>query len=312
VEAGRVRDVQAGEGLRVNPAVSVIIPVYNTDRFVAQTIESVLTQTFGDFELIAIDDGSTDRSREILDEFAKRDPRVRVVSRANKGLVETLNEGLSLARGPLVARMDADDLCDPRRIELQVRSLTDDPRLVAVGCSAAAIDEEGNVLGDYSTPATHEEIEVSHLKGHSAIHHPSVMFRTDVVRRLGGYRDLVPCEDFDLWLRLGEVGRLANLPEKLITKRLFPGSIVARTLDKRQRVLTQILREAWDRRKLPGDPPPAPQPIADRAALFRQWGWMALKGGHVRTSRRYAFKALATQPFRTESWRLVACSLRGR
>jgi glycosyltransferase involved in cell wall biosynthesis len=296
----------------MTPAISVIMPVYNTERFVAETTESVLAQTFADFELIAIDDGSNDRSREILESFAARDSRVRVVSRANKGLVATLNEGLSLARGEFVARIDADDLCDPRRFELQVKALRDDPALVAVGCCAAAMDEDGSRLGDYSTPLTHEDIEASHLRGDSAIHHPSVMFRTDAVRRLGGYRELVPCEDFDLWLRLGEVGRLANLPERLITKRLFAGSIVATTLDKRQRVLKQILAEAWQRRKLPGEPPPPAQPIADRADLFRQWGWMALKEGHVRTSRRYALKAVKAQPFRGASWRLMACSLRGR
>lgn len=294
------------------PALSVIMPVYNTERFVAQTTESVLAQTFPDFELIAIDDGSADRSREILDGFAKRDARVRVVSRGNKGLVATLNEGLSLARSPLIARIDADDLCDPRRFELQTRALGENPNLVAVGSCAAAIDEDGNRLGDYSTPLTHEAIEASHLRGDSAIHHPSVMFRADIVRDLGGYRELVPCEDFDLWLRLGEVGRLANLPERLITKRLFAGSIVATTLDKRQRVLERIMAEAWQRRRLPGEPPPPPQPIADRADLFRQWGWMALRAGHVRTSRRYALKAVKAQPFRGASWRLVACSLRGR
>jgi glycosyltransferase involved in cell wall biosynthesis len=288
------------------------MPVYNTERFVAETTESVLAQTLQDFELIAIDDGSTDRSREILEGFARRDPRVRVVSRPNKGLVATLNEGLALARAPLVARIDADDLCDPRRFEKQVRALSDDPRLVAVGSCSAAIDEDGNALGNYPTPLSHEEIEKEHLRGHSSIHHPSVMFRTEVVRQLGGYRELVPCEDFDLWLRLGEVGRLANLPDNLITKRLFPGSIVATTLDKRRRVLEQIMREAWGRRQLPGAPPPPPDVIADRADLLRQWGWMALQGGHVKTSRRYAMKALRAQPFKGETWRLIACSIRGR
>ena len=295
-----------------NPAVSVIMPVYNTERFVAETTESVLAQTFADFEFIIIDDGSTDRSREIVENFARRDPRVRVISRPNKGLVATLNEGLAAATGPLIARMDADDLCDPRRFELQVTRLNEDSGLVAVGCCAAAIDEDGNRLGDYATPLGHEEIESSHLHGDSAIHHPSVMFRTEPVRRLGGYRELVPCEDFDLWLRLGEVGRLANLPDRLITKRLFPGSIVATTLDKRQRVLKQIMAETWQRRGLPGTPPQPSQPVADRADLFRQWGWMALKGGHVATSRRYALKSLKAQPFHGGSWRLMACSLRGR
>jgi glycosyltransferase involved in cell wall biosynthesis len=288
------------------------MPVYNTERFVAETTESVLAQRFRDFELIAIDDGSTDRSRQILEGFARRDPRVRVVSRPNKGLVATLNEGLALAMAPLIARIDADDLCHPQRFEKQVRALNDDPNLVAVGSCSAAIDEDGNALGNYPTPPSHEEIEREHLRGHSSIHHPSVMFRTEVVRQLGGYRELVPCEDFDLWLRLGEVGRLANLPENLITKRLFPGSIVATTLDKRRRVLDRIMREAWERRHLPGDPPAPPGVIADRADLLRQWGWMALQGGHVKTSRRYALKALRAQPFRGETWRLIACSIRGR
>jgi glycosyltransferase involved in cell wall biosynthesis len=293
-------------------AVSVLMPVYNTERFVAETTESVLAQTFRAFELIAIDDGSKDRSREILEGFAKRDPRVRVVSRPNKGLVATLNEGLALAKAPLIARIDADDLCHPQRFEKQVQALNDDPDLVAIGSCSAAIDEEGNALGNYPTPLTHDEIEKEHLRGHSSIHHPSVMFRTDVVRQLGGYRELVPCEDFDLWLRLGEIGRLANLPENLITKRLFPGSIVATSLNKRRGVLERIMREAWDRRKLSGKPPAPPEVIADRADLLRQWGWMALQGGHVKTSRRYALKALRAQPFRGETWRLIACSIRGR
>jgi glycosyltransferase involved in cell wall biosynthesis len=294
------------------PAVSVLMPVYNTERFVAETTESVLAQTFGDFELIAIDDGSTDRSREILECFAKRDPRVRVVSRPNRGLVATLNEGLALAKAPLIARIDADDLCHPQRFEKQVQTLNEDGRLVAVGSCSAAIDEEGNALGDYPTPLSHEDIEKQHLRGQSSIHHPSVMFRTEAVRRLGGYRELVPCEDFDLWLRLGEIGRLANRPENLITKRLFPGSIVATTLDRRRRVLEQIMSEAWQRRHLPGNPPAPPEVISDRADLLRQWGWMALQGGHVKTSRRYALKALRAQPFRGETWRLIACSIRGR
>lgn len=296
----------------MTPKISVIMPVYNTERFVAETTETVLAQTFADFEFIILDDGSTDGSLAILEAFAKRDPRVRIVSRGNKGLVATLNEGLALARAPFVARMDADDLCDPRRFELQLKAFNDDPRLVAVGCSAHAIDEFGNALGDYSTPSSHEEIEALHLRGDSAIHHPSVMFRTEAVRALGGYRELVPCEDFDLWLRLGEVGRLANLPEPLITKRLFPGSIVATTLDKRQRVLKQIMSDAWARRKLPGEPPTPRQPLSTRADMFRQWGWMALKARQLTTSRRYAFKAVKAEPFQSSSWRLLVCAVRGR
>src|SRR5688500_4258827 len=109
----------------IMPTVSVIMPVYNTERFVAETTESVLAQTFSDFEFLIIDDGSTDGSKAILEGFARRDPRVRVVSRANKGLVATLNEGLALATAPLVARMDADDLCDPTRFKKQVKAMNE-------------------------------------------------------------------------------------------------------------------------------------------------------------------------------------------
>jgi hypothetical protein len=288
------------------------MPVYNAERFVAEAIESVLAQTFTDFELLILDDGSSDRSRAILDAFARRDPRVRIVGRPHRGVAATLNHGLALASAPFVARMDADDLCDPARFERQVAALKADPALLAVGCWAATIDEEGNRLGDFMTPLTHEEIETCHLRGDSAIHHPSVMFRTEAVRELGAYRDFAPHEDFDLWLRLGEVGRLANLPERLITKRLYLGSIVATTLDERQRVLTQIMADAWRRRDLPGSPPAPRQPIANHADFYRQWGWMALKVGQVAMSRRYARKALRAQPFHGESWLLMACALRGR
>ena len=293
--------------------VSVIMPVYNAARFVAETVETVLGQTFPDFEFVIINDGSTDDSLSILQGYAKRDARIKLISRPNTGYVVALNEGLEVAKGRFVARIDADDLSDPRRLELQVERMRREPDLVALGSCASAIDEDGLPLGDYSNPLTHEEIEAAHLRGESSIHHPAVMMRPEAVRKVGGYRkQFMPCEDFDLWLRLGEVGRLANLPERLLTKRLFAGSAVATTLDKQERLVRQILDETWKRRGLPGEPTITPRVLFEQADLFRQWGWMALKEGHVRTSRRYAMRALRRQPFRKSSWRLVACSLRGR
>ncbi len=139
------------------------------------------------------------------------------------------------------------------------------------------------------------------------------MFRTEAVRKLGGYRDFVTCEDFDLWLRLGEVGRLANLPERLITKRLFAsGASSPRRSTSASASSKQIMADAWRRRNLPGSPPAAAATDRERADLFRQWGWMALKVGQVATSRRYARKALRAQPLDSESWLLMACALRGR
>jgi glycosyltransferase involved in cell wall biosynthesis len=297
----------------VTPAVTVLMPVYNAERFVARTAETVLAQTFGDFEFVVINDGSTDGSLAILQGFAKRDPRIRLISRPNTGYVVALNEGLGLARAQFVARIDADDLADPRRLELQVARMRQEPDLVALGSNALAIDEDGHVLGDYTVPLTHDEIEAEHLRGSSSIHHPAVMLRTEAVRRVGGYRrELMPCEDFDLWLRLGEIGRLANLPEKLLTKRLFVGSAVATNLEKQEKLVKQILSEAWQRRRLGGAPEMPPRRLRDKVDLYRQWGWMALRGGHLRTSRRYAVRAIVSRPLDKASWRLALCSLRGR
>lgn len=299
-------------GQNPTPAVTVLMPVYNADRFVAQTVDSVLAQSFGDFEFLIINDGSTDGSLDILQTYARRDSRVRLVSRPNTGYVIALNEGLELARGEFVARIDADDLAAPRRLELQVARMRAEPNLVALGSNADAIDEAGRMLGDYDVPSTHEEIEASHLKGSSSIHHPAVMLRPEAVRRVGGYRrEFMPCEDFDLWLRLGEIGRLANLPEKLLTKRLFVGSAIASNLAKQERLVQQIVGEAWGRRGLDGSPALRVNGLRGPGDLYRQWGWMALRGGRVGTSRRYAARAILAQPFDPQSWRLALCSLRG-
>jgi glycosyltransferase involved in cell wall biosynthesis len=294
------------------PAVTVLMPVYNAERFVGQTVDSVLAQGFRDFEFLIINDGSTDRSLEILQSYADRDDRIRLLSRPNTGYVAALNEGLGLARGEFIARIDADDLADPRRLELQLARMRPEPGLVALGSNAWAMDEEGRLLGDYDVPLTHEEIEAAHLRGSSSVHHPAVMLRPEVVKRVGGYRkELMPCEDFDLWLRLGEVGRLANLPEKLLTKRLFAGSAVASNLAKTEKLVKRIVAETWERRRLPGEPAIPPRRLVRQVDLYRQWGWMALKAAQVATSRRYAAKALMSRPLEADSWRLALCSLRG-
>lgn len=293
--------------------VSVIMPVYNAEKFVSATVDCILNQTYRHFEFIIIDDGSTDGSLQILERYARRDQRIRLVSRPNTGYVVALNEALELARGPLIARMDADDLCDSRRFEIQVRRMDEDPRLVALGSCANAIDEDGHMLGDYSVPLTHEEIEKQHLRGNSSIHHPAVMMRTWAVRKVGGYRaHYKPCEDYDLWLRLAEVGRVANLPEKLLTKRLFAGSVVGSSLHVQENIVREILGETWQRRGLHGKFKLPTKRIRNRADLYRQWAWMALRRGQVPTSRHYAARAFFMQPLKLESWRLAYCSIRGK
>jgi glycosyltransferase involved in cell wall biosynthesis len=127
-----------------SPLISVCMPVYNAERYVSEAIESVLSQTFKDFEFLILDDGSTDGSLAILKGHAERDPRIRLTSRPNKGLAPTLNELMDQARGEFVARMDADDVSLPERLERQADYLRKHPDCVIVGCHALVMDSDGD------------------------------------------------------------------------------------------------------------------------------------------------------------------------
>lgn len=294
----------------VRPAISVIMPVHNTAGWVGQSIRCILDQTFDDFELIVLDDGSTDHTLAAVKQAMGEDRRACVISRANKGLVETLNEGLSRARGEFIARMDGDDLCHRERFALQIARLRSEPSLVALGTCAEAIDPEGHMLGHADVPLSHEGIEERHLHGDSCIFHPSVMMRALALHEVGGYRALSPVEDFDLWLRLGEVGRLANLPDRLFIWRRTLTGIVASQAARRSEMLRVAMTDAWRRRGLPGDPPrPTPKP-QNAAELFLQWGWMALDHGEKRTAKKYALRAIRERPFAWPTWRLAVHALR--
>jgi glycosyltransferase involved in cell wall biosynthesis len=294
------------------PRVSLLLPVYNTQRYIAATVESILKQTFTDFEFIIIDDGSTDRSPDILRRYAQQDQRIRLICRENQGLVATLNEGLDLARADLLARIDADDLSHPDRLALQVQRFDLEPNLVLLGSCAKTIDDNGEVFGDYNVPLNHDDIEARHLQGHSSIHHPAAMMRCSAVQNVGRYRNLVPCEDFDLWLRLGEVGHIANLPQPLLYKRMLVSGGVVSGATRRNQVLQQIMLETWQRRNLPGQPVLPATKLLSQADFYRQWGWMALKEKNRKASSRFARKALLSSPLHMETWKLAYCALRGR
>jgi glycosyltransferase involved in cell wall biosynthesis len=140
------------------PRVTVLLPVHDAERFLAEAVESVLAQSFRDFELLAIDDGSRDASAEILGDFARRDRRVRVVHRPHQGLIATLNDGLALARGELIARMDADDVALPRRLELQLARLDREPSLVCIGGAFEVIDARGRRIDSVRHPCDFDSL----------------------------------------------------------------------------------------------------------------------------------------------------------
>jgi glycosyltransferase involved in cell wall biosynthesis len=279
----------------------------------------VLGQTFRDFELILIDDGSTDDSAQIVNQAAAGDQRLRVVSQENKGVSSAANLGTQFARGEFLARMDADDLCFPQRLEKQVAFLREHPDHVAVGSRVMFIDDEGDEL--FEMPGillSHEEIDRGLMAVEWTILQPAVMMRTEAVRRVGGYRpDLHIHEDHDLFLKLAEIGKLANLPEVLLKYRQRADSAVTVYADRHVESFRSVYEEAWKRRGLTGRreiPVIAPHlNVPDRLLKrHRFWGWMSLKGGNVRIARKYARAGLWLAPFSLESWRLMYCALRGR
>jgi glycosyltransferase involved in cell wall biosynthesis len=209
------------------PIVSVILPVFDAEAFLPEAVGSILAQTFSDFELIAIDDGSTDRSAEILAEQAVSDARIRVVSRGNRGLAHTLNEGLSAARADYVAIMNADDVSLPDRLSRQVAFLNSNPRVGAVGGQARLMLADGKVGPATRLPLTPAAIR-GFLKKTSPFAHPAVMMRRQDALAVGGYRPQIePAEDLDLWLRLAERRDIANLPEVVLHYRLHAGQATA-------------------------------------------------------------------------------------
>jgi glycosyltransferase involved in cell wall biosynthesis len=298
------------------PLISVLFPVYNGEKYLAQAVDSILAQTLADFELIIIDDGSTDGSLARL-KLYERDPRVRLISRPNTGITGALNEMIGLSRGRYLARMDSDDAAAPERFAKQVEYLNAHPECVIVGSRVMIMDPYGSPVSPTGQKLTHEEIDAELLTsgGGWAMVHPSVMMRKEAVARVGGYRSQWRhCEDHDLYLRLAEVGKVANLPEPLLWYRRHYGSINFNKASEQAAQKEALLREAYERRGLPmpnnwKQESWAPPPAEEQARL---WGWAALKIGNLMVARRHAFNALVKAPQSVQSWRLLYCAIRGR
>lgn len=207
-------------------AIDVLVPVYNAAATLDESFESLAAQSLGDFRVIAVDDGSTDASPRLLAAWAARDPRFTFISTPNGGIVSALNAALAQVTAPIIARLDADDLCDPARFERQHLFLTRHPRAVAVGGQVSHIDEHGAPVermphpGD---PAQADPWAIPALEPY--IIHPFLMARTDAMRAAGGYRHVPHSEDSDLYWRLRDHGTLHNLDEMMGRYRLHSGSI---------------------------------------------------------------------------------------
>ena len=209
------------------PRVTVLMAVYNGEWYVREAVAGILAQTLGDFEFLIIDDGSTDSSAEIIAQF--QDPRIRLVSnKENIGLTASLNRGLEMARAELVARQDADDISLPDRLAKQVRYLEEHPQVAVAGTQVELVDEAGAVLMGHNNPCSHAGV-IWGLLFHTTLYHPTVMMRKAAVAQGGGYDEkYITAQDYDLWCRMAQTARFANLPDVLVRYRIHPGSVSAR------------------------------------------------------------------------------------
>jgi glycosyltransferase involved in cell wall biosynthesis len=228
-------------GQASSPLVTVLMPIYNGEAFVADALESILEQTFRDFEFPIIDDGSTDESVKIIERYA--DPRIRLVCNDERvALIRTLNRGLELARGKYIARMDADDVSLPERLERQVAFMEANPAIGACGTWATTIgDGDGS---EWRYPEGADDIRCR-LLFHTAIVHPSVCIRRDAFARHHFQFDeaYLHAEDYELWCRISEVVPLANLGSVLLRYRIHAASVSRQHQAVQEATMRRIHRE---------------------------------------------------------------------
>jgi glycosyltransferase involved in cell wall biosynthesis len=221
------------------PRVSVLLPVYNAEQFVEQAVNSILGQTFKNFELIVIDDGSTDRSAAILESLARVDSRIAFYRQPNAGLIASLNRACSLGRGTYVARMDADDISLPTRFEKQVAYLDSHKDIGVAGTWIQDIDARGQPGPVWPLPSNPATI-VWFLMFGNCMAHPSIMMRSEIMKSLGYRTEAAHIEDYDLWVRAAAATRLANIPEVLLRHRVFNQSVSTRHLSSQQEAAAKL------------------------------------------------------------------------
>lgn len=214
--------------------IDVLMTVYNGERFIAQAVESIQSQSIRDWRLIVVDDCSTDSTPDILASFANKDHRLRILRGEHKGIAAAANIGLSAVTAPLVARIDSDDIAAPNRLETQAQYMLLNTSIVAVGSYVRLIDSENGRLGLRTAPTDPAKIEAT-LKTRNCMCHPSAMIRTEAMRKINGYRSKFHNSlDYDLWLRLLDVGQISNQAQELLLYRRHPSQVSAKGNTHRQ------------------------------------------------------------------------------
>jgi len=283
-------------------SVSVVMAVHNGSRFLEEAVESILNQTLRDFEFIIINDGSSDGSGQILEMYSSMDKRIRLFHQDKQGLTKSLNTGIQLSSAELIARMDADDVSAPKRLQTQVEYLSNHSDVVCLGAQALKIDNDGDPLFPWNVPLEHDEIVDELLCGTGGqIIHPLFLVRREALKKVGGYNEkYLYAQDYDLLLRLADIGLLANLPEVLLSYRIHcSGATFAKRKEQQIYALIACLN-AHDRRSTP---------VSDIAISYlacpdvqiishAELANKALNAGYIKSAEKHALKALPNfRPF---------------
>ena len=227
--------------------VSVVMAVYNGEKYLREAVNSILSQTFKDFEFIIINDGSTDATREILESY--RDPRIVLIHQGHVGLTKSLNKGITQAKGEYIARQDADDISLPERLENQIEFMESHKNIALLGTAAKIIDERGGYLHTRKYPGDYTSIQKV-IREDNCFCHGSVMFKKKSFFDLGGYREIFStAQDYDLWLRFTENFDVENLPTPLYIRRFNPLSITIKDIVFQRRMGTFARRLAKARER---------------------------------------------------------------
>ena len=225
------------------PAVSVVMAVHNGARYVEQAVRSILDQTLADLEFVVVDDGSRDRTPHILETLAGEDSRLRVVAKEHSGIADSANQGVALARGRYVARMDADDVSLPNRLERQLTEIERRPTLGVLGSRVLYIDHAGRAAGEWRVPTGASLVRWSLLFG-CALAHPTVIMRRELLGERPYNWSAPFAEDYELWVRLAATTDLDNLPEPLLQRRVHGRSVSDLNEARQEASVTEVMHRA--------------------------------------------------------------------
>ncbi len=300
--------------LETSVHITVLTPAHNVERYVGQAIQSVINQTYPYFEMVVVDDGSTDNTACIVNSYCEVDDRIRLLQQPKLGTSRALNAGLSMARGAYIARLDADDLCMPHRLQVQLDYLEQNRDIKLVGSHAYAIDLDGDPVKPLYVALDPETIEKillreTHVDGRHYLVTPSVMFDTELARSIGGFDpDYDFAEDREFFLRFSEVGKCSNIDMFLIKYRHHHSSVTnSRSLLQGERS-TRAVNTARKRRMLPELTPeqiwtPPGTLTSSQHALTT--ARTAMYFGNHSTAFKHVRRELASNPLNHEAWKLL-------